>query len=231
MSSRLLPIETRQAVQVEAFQHISTQLNDYHVETKGVYIQDVILPEDMVHVLTQREIANQEIATYKMQRDAQEQRIATEQARGTADMQSKLAQARVNVDIESNNASAIKAKAGSEAAYIKETGLAKVDIDAAMIRETGMARAHTEAAIVRETGLAQGEQVEAVGLARAKSFAAQVEALGQAPTALINITAALSEHGIKIMPDILVAGGGGGADAVAGPARRGEAACGRANPG
>ncbi len=208
-------IETRQAVQEEAFFHISTQLADYQVETKGVYIQDVILPEDLVQVLTQREIANQEIATYKMQRDAQEQRIATEQSRGTADMQSKLAQAQVNVAIESNNANAIKAKAGGEAAYIKETGLARVDIDAAMIRETGMARAHTEAAIVRETGLAQGEQVEAVGMARAKSFSAQVDALGQAPTALINISAALAEHGVKIMPDILVTGGGGSLDGLA----------------
>lgn len=188
-------IETRQAVQQEAFLHISTQLADYHVETKGVYIQDVILPEDMVQVLTQREIANQEIATYKMQRDAQEQRIATEQSRGTADMQSKLAQARVNVDIETNNANAIKAKAGGEAAYIHETGMAKVGIEAAMIRETG---------------LADGQKVEAIGMARAKGFAAQVEALGQAPTALINISATLAEHGVKIIPDILVAGGGGG---------------------
>jgi len=193
-------IETRQSVQLEAFEHISTQLADYHVETKGVYIQDVILPEDLVHVLTQREIANQEIATYKMQRDAQEQRIATEQARGTADMQSKLAQARVNVDIETNNANAIRAKAGGEAAYIHETGMAKVGIEAAMIRETG---------------IADGKRVEAIGMGRAKGFEAQVAALGQTPTALINVAAALAEHNVKVVPDILVAGGGGSADGLA----------------
>jgi hypothetical protein len=193
-------IETRQAVQREAFEHISKQLTEYQVVTKGVYIQDVILPVDMVHVLTQREIANQEIATYKMQRDAQEQRIATEQARGTADMQSKLAQARVNVDIETNNANAIRAKAGGEAAYIHETGMAKVGIEAAMIRETG---------------LADGQKVQAIGLARAKGFEAQVAALGQAPTALINVAAALAEHNVKVIPDILVAGGGGALDGLA----------------
>ena len=37
-------IETRQEVQQEAFEHISEQLAQYQVETKGVYIQDVILP-------------------------------------------------------------------------------------------------------------------------------------------------------------------------------------------
>ena len=60
-------IETRQLVQEEAFKHIKEQLDQYRVETRGVYIQDVILPEDLVKVLTQREIANQEIETYKKQ--------------------------------------------------------------------------------------------------------------------------------------------------------------------
>jgi hypothetical protein len=44
-------IETRRQVQEEAFTHIREQLEQYQVETKGVYIQDVILPEDMVTVL------------------------------------------------------------------------------------------------------------------------------------------------------------------------------------
>jgi len=59
-----------------------------------VYIQDVILPEDMVTVLTHREIANQEIETFKKQRAAQDQRIEMEQAKGTADMQADLARSR-----------------------------------------------------------------------------------------------------------------------------------------
>ena len=37
-------IETRQQVQEEAFKHIKEQLDQYRVETRGVYIQDVILP-------------------------------------------------------------------------------------------------------------------------------------------------------------------------------------------
>lgn len=203
-------IETRHEVQREAFEHISVQLSEYQVETKGVYIQDVILPEDMVQVLTQREIANQEVETYRMQRVAEEERIATEQARGTADMQLQLAQAQVNVDIQKHNASSQRARAEGEAAYTRETGLAKADVDAAVIRQTGMARAETEAAIIRESGLARGQEVEAIGMARAKSFAEQVAALGRSETALINAIASLSEHNVKIMPEILVAGGSGG---------------------
>src|SRR5260370_40305744 len=40
-------IETRQQVQQAALAHISAQLTQYEVETRGVYIQDVILPKEL----------------------------------------------------------------------------------------------------------------------------------------------------------------------------------------
>lgn len=178
-------IETRQQVQREAYSHIGEQLAEYQVETKGVYIQDIQLPEALVAVLTQREIANQEIQTYQKQQSAEEQRILMEQAKGTADMQAKLAQSKVNVDIEINNANAQKAKGEGEASYI------------------------------RQTGTSRGAEVEAVGLARAKAFQAQVEALGQTPTAFVNAITVLAEKGIKLVPDTMVMGGGGAIEGLA----------------
>ncbi len=115
-------IETRQQVQQQAFEHIREQIDQYEVETRGVYIQDVIFPEDLVTVLTQREIANQEIQTFQKQREAQDQRIDMEAAKGTADMQAQLAQSKVGVDIQTNSATARKAEADGEATYIRETG-------------------------------------------------------------------------------------------------------------
>jgi hypothetical protein len=172
-------IETRMQVQQDAFAHIAQQLAEYQVETKGVYIQDVILPEAMVTVLTEREIANQEIQTFEKQRAAQEQRIAMEQAKGTADMQGSLAQSKVNVDIATNNANAQKARADGESTFI------------------------------RQTGAARGAEVEAVGLARAKAYQAQVTALGQTQTAIVNSITALAERNAKFVPEILVMGGNG----------------------
>jgi hypothetical protein len=173
-------IETRRQVQEEAFTHIREQLEQYQVETKGVYIQDVILPEDMVTVLTHREIANQEIETFKKQKAAQDQRIEMEQAKGTADMQADLARSKVGVDIKKNNADARIAEATGEAEFIRQTGTAK------------------------------GAEVEAVGLARARGYRAQVEALGSNATAIVNVVTALSEGKAKFVPDVLVAGGGNG---------------------
>lgn len=173
-------IETRQKVQEEALAHIREHIDHYQVETKGVYIQDVILPAELVHVLTEREIANQEIETFKKQRAAQDERIAMEHAKGTADMQTELAKSKVGVDIKSNNANARKAEAEGEAAYIRETGTAK------------------------------GAEVEAVGLARAKGFEEQVKALGANATALVNIIGHLADSKVKFVPEVLVTGGNGG---------------------
>jgi hypothetical protein len=179
-------IETRQQVQMKAFEHIREQLEQYQVETKGVYIQDVILPEDLVKVLTQREIANQEIETFKKQRSAQEERIAMEHSKGTAEMQAELAKSKVGVEIKTNNATA-RAKEGSG-----------------------------EAEYIRLTGTARGAEVEAVGLARAKGYQAQVSALGSTATALVNVIGSLSEGHAKFVPDILVTGSGNGGSAIDG---------------
>jgi uncharacterized membrane protein YqiK len=186
-------IETRQMVQEEAFKHIKDQLDQYRVETRGVYIQDVILPEDLVKVLTQREIANQEIETYRKQRSAQEERIAMENAKGTAEMQADLAKSKVGVDIKTNNANARTEEARGESEFI------------------------------RQTGAAQGAEVEAVGLARARGYEAQVRALGSNATALVNVITALADGSSKFVPDILVtsgSNGGGALDGLAATAMR-----------
>jgi len=145
----------------------------------------VIFPPKLVTVLTNREVAHQEIETFKKQKEAQDQRIETEKSKGTVDMQAKLAQSLVGVDIKENDAKARKAEADGEATYISETGRA------------------------------QAAEVEAVGLARAKGYEAQVKALGQGPTAIINVATVLSKEGMKIVPDVLVAGSGGSLEGLA----------------
>ncbi|MEZ5217970.1 MAG: SPFH domain-containing protein [Ilumatobacteraceae bacterium] len=63
-------IETRDEVQRTAPEAIAGYLSAYEVETRGVYIQDVEFPAELVQVLTQREIAKQEKATFNEQRGA-----------------------------------------------------------------------------------------------------------------------------------------------------------------
>ncbi|TMK19033.1 MAG: hypothetical protein E6G68_06430 [Actinobacteria bacterium] len=189
-------IETRQAVQQQAYAAIREYLAAYEVETRGVYIQDVVFPDELVEVLTRREIANQEKATFLEQQRAETARVEKEKAKGTADMQAQLAQAQVGVEIRQNQAKAREAEATGQAAYTRLTGQA-------------------EAAKVEAIGLAQAKATEALGLARAKGFEEQKKALGPTATALVNSINAVAEGHITIVPEVLVAGGGGSFDGLA----------------
>jgi hypothetical protein len=176
-------IENRAAVQKQAQAYITEQIRKYNVETRGVYIQDVVLPAEIVIVLTQREIANQEKVTFTAQKEAQLNRIAMEKQSGLADRQRDLAGSEVEIVIKENRSRARKAEADGEAAYIAETGRAR------------------------------GAEIEAIGLARAKGFEAQKDALGADSTALVNVVAEFAKSTNRFVPDILVtdANGVGGA--------------------
>jgi uncharacterized membrane protein YqiK len=184
-------IEKRDEVQNAAEGYIQQYLSRYEVETRGVYIQDVIFPADLVMVLTSREIAAQERATFGQQREAQEARVSLEQQRGVADMQGELAQANVSIDIERARAQAARARAEGEAAVITTTG--------------GAEATRTEA-----IGQATAAAEQALGLARAKGFAAQRRAIGAQQTALVAALREVGTGGVKIVPDIQVGGDGGG---------------------
>jgi uncharacterized membrane protein YqiK len=188
-------IEKRDEVQNAAEGYIQQYLSRYEVETRGVYIQDVVFPADLVQVLTSREIAAQERATFGQQREAQEARVSLEQQRGVADMQAQLAQANVSIDIERSRAEAARARADGEASVITVTGSA-------------------EATRTRDIGNANAAAEEALGLARAKGFDAQRRAIGSEQTALVATLREVAAGHVKIVPDIQVGGGGGVMDGV-----------------
>jgi flavin-binding protein dodecin len=191
-------IETRDQIQQAAMETISSYLTIYEVETKGVYIQDVTFPAALVTVLTEREIANQEKETYEQQKNAQGVRVELERQRGTADMQGELSRAQVSVAINTNRAEARKAEALGEAAYIETTGAAE-----------GKRR--------EAIGRGEGAAVRAVGLGRADAYHAQADALGVTATALVAVAGAVGEGHIRVVPEVLVAGGQGSSlDGLAG---------------
>jgi hypothetical protein len=158
-------------------------------------------------VLTEREIAKQEKATFHEQREAQHARIEVEKARGTADMQGQLATSQVSIEINSNVADARAAEARGEAAFVETTARA----EATKIQAVGAA----EASRVEAVGLAEARAAEALGLARAEGFEAQTRALGPGATALVAAITAISEGGVDVMPEVLVTGGGGSIEGLA----------------
>jgi uncharacterized membrane protein YqiK len=184
-------IETRQEVQDKAERYITEYLGKYNVETKGVYIQDVVLPDALVEVLSARELAVQQRQTFAREQEAQHARIDVEKAKGTADAQLGLARAQVDVEVQKNNAAARTAEAEGQANFTRMTGEA-------------------EAARTQAIGVAQARAIEAQGLARAVGYEAQTEALGSGATAVVAIAQAVSEGQVTVVPEVLVTGGNGG---------------------
>ncbi|MGV9001928.1 MAG: SPFH domain-containing protein [Candidatus Saccharimonadaceae bacterium] len=185
-------IETRSQVQHEATEFIKGYLAEYYVEVRGVYIQDVKLPEDLATVLRKREIANQEKQTYGAQRDAEEARIASAAMSGQADMQQELAQAQVSVAINQASAEAAVAKASGDRKVLEEIGAGK-------------------AAEIRLIGEAQGKAEEALGLGKAAGYTAQRDAIGPEQTAMVAVVEALGNSNQPITPKTLIMGGSEGA--------------------
>lgn len=175
-------IEKRQAVQEQAQEHITEKLKQYRIETRGVYIQDVIFPQALVDVLTTREIANQQQETFKSEERAQGQRLSLEQTRGKADMQSELARSAVGIDIAKNKAMGVQNEADGESYRLEKVGRASA------------------------------VKTEAEGLAVAKGLEAQQLAIGKDQTALVNVVKALAAGTQRFMPENLAVNLGGGSD-------------------
>lgn len=175
-------IEKRQAVQEQAQEHITEKLKQYRIETRGVYIQDVIFPQALVEVLTTREIANQQQETFKSEERAQGQRLSLEQTRGKADMQSELARSAVGIDIAKNKALGVQNEADGESYRLEKVGRASA------------------------------VKTEAEGLAVAKGLEAQQLAIGKDQTALVNVVKALAAGTQRFMPENLAVNLGGGSD-------------------
>jgi hypothetical protein len=61
-----------------------------------------------VGVLTAREIATQQVETFKAEKNAQDQRLEVEASKGRADMQTLLAKSSIGINIAENDANAVR---------------------------------------------------------------------------------------------------------------------------
>ncbi len=196
-----LDLYTKRAeLQEKAKVHLQNILKGHHIESKDTMIADVVLPAELTKTVTDRQIAEQERKTYATQKQAQDERKVLENATAQADMQKQVVASERGVEISKNLAdAAIKAAEGeAKATELKADGTAKAtklnaDADAEKERKTGIARA--------DVILAQGE-------ATAKSYKASVDAMGSV-FGQLKIVEQIAANHIKLIPDVLITGGGG----------------------
>jgi regulator of protease activity HflC (stomatin/prohibitin superfamily) len=173
-------MQDRADEQAKAEARARVELEKYHVECVSVLISQIILPQDLMEIQTRRVIASQQQAMFIEQQKSEQERIATENTRAKADKQVELVSAQIGVQIADQTK--------------KKT----------IIEAEGRARA------VQVEGEAEGKKILAIGTATAEAYGKQVEAVGQLNLAGIEITKSIAGAGLKITPDIMVGGDGGG---------------------
>jgi uncharacterized membrane protein YqiK len=207
----------RKERQDSAKQHISTVLEQYNVNGVDTLIGDIVPPESLMKTLTDRKIAEEQKVTYETQRMAQETRQTLEKETAVADMQKQIVEAQQGVQIAERIADAAVKKANGEAAGVKvqaEAESQRVKLIATAEAERLRVMGNAEAERTRVTGDAEASKILAIGKSNAEAYEQQVKAIGGNGFVQMKVAEIIGEKGVKIIPDVLITGGGEGGGSV-----------------
>lgn len=194
-------LTTRKERQASARKHINEVLDEYNVNGVDTLIGDITPPESLMKTLTDRKLAEEQKITYDTQRLAQETRQALEKETAIADIQKQIVQADQGVQIAERVADAAVKKAEGDATSVKLNAQAEAE-------RTKMIAA-AEAERIARTGSAEAEKILAIGKANAEAYQLQVSAMGNDNFTRTKIAEIIGRDKVKVMPDILIAGGNG----------------------
>lgn len=193
-------LSTRQKRQDAAKNAISKVLEEYNVHAVDTLIGDITPPQELMKTLTDRKIAQEEEITFDTQTKAQDKRKALESSKALADIQGKMVAAQQSVEISQREAEAAVKKSEGEAQAMKLKAGAQAEAKKLM--------AEAEASQIKLTGDAEASKISAIGKATAEAYEKQVKAMGGDNFAKFKITEEIGKNGIKIIPEVLIAGNG-----------------------
>lgn len=217
---------TRKERQQSAKEHIGHVLDQYNVYGVDTLIGDIVPPESLMKTLTDRKIAEEQKITYETEKQAQETRQSLEKETAIADIQKEIVKADQGVLIAERIADASVKKATGEANSVRLQSTAEADRlkllasgDAERIRVLAKANAEqiellakADAEKISLTGKAEAEKILAIGKSNAESYKLSVEAMGGDNFTQLKVMESIGAQHIKIMPDVLIGGGGEGAN-------------------
>lgn len=217
---------TRKERQQSAKEHIGHVLDQYNVYGVDTLIGDIVPPESLMKTLTDRKIAEEQKITYETEKRAQETRQSLEKETAIADIQKEIVKADQGVLIAERIADASVKKATGDANSVRLQATAEADRlkllasgDAERIRVLAKADAEkiellakADAEQISLTGNAEAEKILAIGKSNAEAYKLSVEAMGGDNFTQLKVMESIGAQQIKIMPDILIGGGGEGAN-------------------
>ena len=201
-------LKTRKERQDAAKGRISEVLEEYNVHAVDTLIGDITPPESLMKTLTDRKIAEEQQTTYDTQRMAQAKRQEYEKANAIADMQKEVVRSEQSVNIAQKDAEAAVKAAEGKATALKLNAQAEA--------ESTKMKATAEAERITVTGKAEASKIESIGKSTAEAYKLQVEAMGEDNFAKLKVTEAIGMNKIKVIPDVVIGGGGNGGGALEG---------------
>ncbi len=215
---------TRKERQSSAREHIGFVLDQYNVFGVDTLIGDIVPPESLMKTLTDRKLAEEQKITYETEKLAQETRQSLEKETAIAEIQKEIVKADQGVLIAERIADASVKKATGEANSVRLQSTAEADRlkllasgDAERIRVLAKANAEqiellakADAEKISLTGNAEAEKILAIGKSNAESYKLSVEAMGGDNFTQLKVMESIGAQHIKIMPDVLISGGGEG---------------------
>jgi len=194
-------LQSRSEEQAKAETRARADLERYHVECVSVLICQIRLPEDLMQTQTKRIIAEQQQEMYKMEQKSQAERTEMEKMRATADQQPTLVASEIAVKVATQKKTEMitLAEGSAEAKALEGVG---------------------EGKRLKAIGDGEASKIAAIGEATAQAYNKQQQAIGEEAIKQIKIveliSAAIENGNIKIVPDVLVTGGGSATDGLMG---------------
>lgn len=207
-------LQERSEIQRLSSDEMRTKFEAYSLELQEVLIgtpradgeQSGI--EQILIQLRQRQIAAEQVETYKLQEAASIQERSLREKQAIAEQQTKITASNLAIQVQENDGKAQLANLRQQAESIQVTARANAE----KVRMEG----EGEAARIRQVGLADAEKIRAVGLAQAEATDKQVQAYGGPQyqlnsTVLLRFAEAIENGKLPLVPNIMVGGGKDGA--------------------
>ncbi|MBF2065356.1 MAG: flotillin family protein [Calothrix sp. C42_A2020_038] len=169
-------LTARSERQAEASEFVKSALRAYDVQAVDSLIGLITPPEELMHTLTERKIAEEQRKTYEVQQMAQTQRQQLVRETSLADIQDSLVKSEQGVKI------------------------AELHANAQIQQATG------EAESIRLKAVGEAEGIRATGNAKAETYRAGVEALGENGYTAMQMMQIIGDNNVRLIPDILVGG-------------------------
>ena len=173
-------VQGRSELQTQALTKAREEFQHYFVDAQNLLIAYIAVEQSLLDTQTKKEIAIQQQAQYQAEARAELERISVQEQKARADQQVEVVAAKLFVDIAADRADATR-------------------------REAEGARDST-----RTRAVGDAEAVRQVGQATAEAYEAQASVVGPDRLAVLNILEEVSGGNVKITPDVMVNGGGGG---------------------